>query len=263
MTHFIKRSTLIPLGLALLLFNLLAACGEEPTTTAKPEQTLPEVASNTLTINEPAPAHQSATAAENPSIANTSEHDPKPETKPETKPDSQSYSVDTQMEYTTIEWIELMPEEDLEALMNPPEYLATIEDGSDEDQITDQMKAGPTKPSAVPDDAYQRALVSKKVVKSMEGQAIRVPGFIVPLAFNDSQEVTEFFLVPFFGACIHFPPPPPNQIIYVRSPEGFLHEDMYTPFWISGVLEVGLTENETATSAYSMTLHKAQIYTEE
>ncbi|MDY7026035.1 MAG: DUF3299 domain-containing protein [Pseudomonadota bacterium] len=263
MTHFIKRSTPILLSLALMLFSLLTACGEEPTTTPKPEQTLPEVASSTLTMNEPAPAHQSATAAENPSIAHTNEHDPEPEAKPEAKADTQSHLVDTQKKYIPIEWIELMPEEDLEALMNPPEYLATIEDGSDEDQITDQMKAGSAKPSAVPDDAYQRALVSKKVVKSMQGQAIRVPGFIVPLAFNDSQEVTEFFLVPFFGACIHFPPPPPNQIIYVRSPDGFLHEDMYTPFWISGVLEVDLTENETATSAYSMTLHKAQIYTEE
>ena len=108
-----------------------------------------------------------------------------------------------------------MPKEDLDALSNPPSYIADVEDGSPEDQISDQLQNTPDAIS----DRYQQALVSTNIVPEMNGQAVRIPGFIVPLEFNDDEDVTQFFLVPFFGACIHVPPPPPNQIILVNSPE--------------------------------------------
>ena len=42
----------------------------------------------------------------------------------------------------------------------------------------------------------------------------RVPGYMVPLEDN-LEEVTEFLLVPYPGACIHVPPPPASQIVHV------------------------------------------------
>ncbi|MGL4829805.1 MAG: DUF3299 domain-containing protein, partial [Vibrio sp.] len=47
----------------------------------------------------------------------------------------------------------------------------------------------------------------------LNGSRVKIPGFVIPLE-GDDQKVTEFLLVPYFGACIHVPPPPPNQIIY-------------------------------------------------
>ncbi len=49
---------------------------------------------------------------------------------------------------------------------------------------------------------------------------VKIPGFVVPLVVNDNGVVSEFFLVPYFGACIHVPPPPPNQIVYVKLAGG-------------------------------------------
>jgi len=161
--------------------------------------------------------------------------------------------------FKTIEWTDLMPKEDLEILLNPPSYINDIEDGSFEDQISSQVANAL---AAASDDPYQQALSSTRIVQEMDGQAIRIPGFIVPLEFDDEQTITQFFLVPFFGACIHVPPPPPNQIIFVNYPKGLKIEALYDPFWISGVVKTSLVENEMATAAYSMQMESFELYSE-
>lgn len=102
--------------------------------------------------------------------------------------------------------------------------------------------------------------VMATVVPELNGQAVRIPGFIVPLEFDDDLTITEFFLVPYFGACIHTPPPPPNQIIFVQDSEGFQLEDIYTPFWISGVMQTVFVENEMAASAYMIDMQYLEEY---
>ena len=161
--------------------------------------------------------------------------------------------------YQLIDWVDLMPDDDLEALMNPPEYLDEIEDGSMEDQISSQL-LGALENSA--DDRYQQALTSAKVKPEYDQRPIRLPGFIVPVDMNEEQLVTEFFLVPFFGACIHYPPPPPNQIIYVTSKEGVAQQNLYDPYWVEGTLTTSITENEVAVSAYSMAADNIELYEE-
>ena len=169
--------------------------------------------------------------------------------------------------YETVEWTELMPKEDLDALMNPPSYINDIEDGSLEDQIASQLISAQTqnknKTQNQIEDRYQQALASTKIIESMNDKAIRIAGFIVPLEYDDEQVVTEFFLVPFFGACIHVPPPPPNQIIYVKYPKGIKLEVLYDPFWISGVLKTSLVSNDMATAAYTLEMHSHEVYYEE
>ena len=172
----------------------------------------------------------------------------------------QQSAQDTKLEFKTVEWTDLMPEEDLEALLNPPSYVTDVEDGSFEDQISSQLQNTLAQAS---DDRYQQALSSTTVVPEMDGRPIRIPGFIVPLEYNPDQSVSEFFLVPFFGACIHVPPPPPNQIIHVKYPQGLMLESIYDPFWISGKLNTALVENDMATAAYSMQMLAFEAYTEE
>lgn len=162
--------------------------------------------------------------------------------------------------YRTIEWTDLMPKEDLDALLNPPDSLSDIPDGSAEDQIASQMQLAIEQAS---DSRYQQALVSTRVVPAFDGQAVRLPGFVVPLGFGDDEKhVTSFFLVPYFGACIHMPPPPPNQIVYAEYSRGFELESLYEPFWISGVLRTTLVENDTASAAYSIEVDALELYTE-
>lgn len=161
--------------------------------------------------------------------------------------------------YKTVEWINLMPKDDLDALLNPPDYLEDVQDGSIEDQMENQIKNAI---SAANDDRYQQALVSIDVVPEMDNQAIKIPGFIVPLEFNEDETVTQFFLVPYFGACIHQPPPPPNQIIFVNYPKGLTLESLYDPFWISGILSTSVIQNDMATAAYTMEVQHYELYTE-
>jgi hypothetical protein len=160
--------------------------------------------------------------------------------------------------FKTIDWDNLMPEEDLNALLNPPSYIDDLEDSSLEDLTNEKLQIDLT---AELDDRYQQALVSTKIIKEMDGQAVRIPGFVVPVEF-DEETITEFFLVPYFGACIHSPPPPPNQIIYVHAPDGLKLNTLYDPFWISGIISTTLVENYMATSAYSMKMKSYKPYTE-
>lgn len=169
--------------------------------------------------------------------------------------------ADILVKYKTIEWIALIPQKELDALENPPEYLSKIEDGSIDDKIDSNLKS---RIKADMNDPYQQALVSKNIILEMDNEFIRLPGFIVPLEFGeDDTHVTQFLFVPFFGACIHLPPPPPNQIIYVQHIDGITLHDMYRPYWISGKLKTTLIENDIATSAYSVELDYIEFYEEE
>jgi len=111
--------------------------------------------------------------------------------------------------------------------------------------------------SGAPPQAY-----SVGVVSEVDGKNIRVPGFIVPLEFEAGNLVKEFFLVPYFGACFHKPPPPPNQTIYVSSAVPVEYESIYDPVWIMGAIKIEQTDNDIATAAYSMNLHLIEPYLE-
>jgi len=161
--------------------------------------------------------------------------------------------------FKTIEWTDLVPPEILEILLNPPEYIADIEDGSLDDQLSSQIQ---NSLAAASDDEYQMALTSTEVNLDFDRAMVRIPGFVVPLEFDDDQAITQFFLVPYFGACVHMPPPPPNQIILVNSPDGIQLDDLYAPVWLSGELLADLTENDMASAAYSLKLSAIEIYTD-
>ena len=98
--------------------------------------------------------------------------------------------------YKELEWIDLLPQEDLDALMNPPEYLDEIADGSEQDTLASNLSAAENELASWP--LGVEALVSTRVVESLDGEAIRLPGFIVPLEFGEDEKVTKFFLVPYF-----------------------------------------------------------------
>ena len=151
-----------------------------------------------------------------------------------------------------------MPADDLDALLNPPDYIAGIEDGSANDSVDtfgEQQLDGKA-------ERFQKALQSTRVIASFDNKRIRIPGFIVPLSANEARDVTEFFIVPYFGACLHMPPPPPNQILYSKFEQGVKVENLNAPFWFEGTLKITTTSNDTATSAYEILLENVKPYSE-
>ncbi len=94
-------------------------------------------------------------------------------------------------------------------------------------------------------EAVTRERIAKTYIarKDLDGKPIRMPGYLLPLEF-DGRKVTEFLLVPYVGACIHTPPPPPNQIVHVRSKSGFETDGgLYTPVWVSGLMRTEQTRS--------------------
>jgi uncharacterized protein len=96
---------------------------------------------------------------------------------------------------------------------------------------------------------------------ALVGQTVRIPGFVVPL--EDSKEgLKEFLLVPYFGACVHSPPPPANQIIHVmpRSPaKGYRSMDAV---WITGTLTAGKTDSYMGAAGYRIEALSVTPYSE-
>lgn len=85
---------------------------------------------------------------------------------------------------------------------------------------------------------------------SLDGLEVRIVGFAVPLEFL-KDEITEFLLVPYYGACIHVPPPPANQIISVEAgrPAGIRSMSV---LWVAGKLRAEATEGQVARASYRM-----------
>lgn len=98
------------------------------------------------------------------------------------------------------------------------------------------------------------------VVQALDGQQVKLPGYIVPLEVSEEGRVTEFLLVPYFGACIHVPPPPSNQIVHVKSELGVLMDALYQPFWVEGPLQVKNSSSELADAGYQMDAEKIYPY---
>jgi hypothetical protein len=77
---------------------------------------------------------------------------------------------------------------------------------------------------------------AQAVNSKLNGVAVRMPGFLLPLEYT-GKKVTEFLLVPWVGACIHTPPPPPNQIVHVKLTEGYeTSGGPFAPVWVNGVM---------------------------
>jgi hypothetical protein len=126
-----------------------------------------------------------------------------------------------------IDWLELMPPEDIKRLQEIP----------------------PVDHSGF---VSAEQFMSFNTVKALDGRKGRIAGYVVPIDTNEKGELTSFFLVPYFGACIHVPPPPPNQIIYAKLDQAIPVPDMYAPQWVAGTLMIERTDNELGASAYTM-----------
>ncbi|WP_269518686.1 DUF3299 domain-containing protein [Alteromonas sp. BMJM2] len=111
------------------------------------------------------------------------------------------------------------------------------------------------------DPQYRQALVSMNTVEELAGQHISISGFLVPIDFYPNKDVKRLFVVPYFGACIHYPPPPPNQMIYVQLEPGFNTFDINQAYTLKGKLTTALYEDVAGTSAYVLNTASISTFT--
>ena len=161
--------------------------------------------------------------------------------------DSQAESV------TDIYWENLVPD-DFVPMRNPLETMPTEEidklfDGSEESnkklaELEAQMAYAP-------------------VNEKLNGQRVRLPGYVVPLDFDGQTKMNEFLLVPYFGACIHTPPPPANQVVHATSVEAVEITDTYSPVWATGTILTQTTVSDLAETGYLIEIEKVEPYEEQ
>lgn len=95
---------------------------------------------------------------------------------------------------------------------------------------------------------------------ALEGKLVKVPGFTVPLE-DFASSATEFLLVPYVGACIHTPPPPPNQLVYIQMDQGKRAKmDGWNPVWVEGVLKIEMTESVYGHVGFTITGQRVYPY---
>jgi hypothetical protein len=100
-------------------------------------------------------------------------------------------------------------------------------------------------------EQMEEARNSAPVVAELNDKLVRLPGFVVPLEF-DGDSVSEFLLVPYFGACIHVPPPPSNQIVYVKSEESVQVEGLFSAVYVTGRLKTVSISSDLADAGYTL-----------
>ncbi|MDF1669957.1 MAG: DUF3299 domain-containing protein [Roseovarius sp.] len=98
-----------------------------------------------------------------------------------------------------------------------------------------------------------------KLNAALDGMFIRMPGYILPLE-QSSEGVTEFVLVPYVGACLHVPPPPPNQLVLVQTPKPWPNNKLWEAIWVTGTMRAILQSTEVAETGYTLSAESLETY---
>ena len=155
-----------------------------------------------------------------------------------------SISAQNRGNYRTLQWDDLMPDG-----WNPKAALGNLD------------------ASRIPEGSAQELELQRKMRKiwdsapvraELDGQRIRLPGYVVPLEYSTGA-IRDFLLVPYFGACIHSPPPPANQIVLVTLQKPARLRTM-DACWVAGVLSVQAKTTDWGVSGYALSGHQVDEY---
>lgn len=156
-----------------------------------------------------------------------------------------------------LEWDDMMPPGYVESLLqSASENSFNISNVFSFDDNTEEAQNAY--------DELRAKLASAPIVPELDQQHVKIAGFIVPLDFDfDTETFQNFLLVPYFGACIHTPPPPSNQIVHVTSGEKLNQEWLDYAIWAKGTLSTQSKDSELGFAGYSMTDVTLEEYSEE
>jgi hypothetical protein len=149
----------------------------------------------------------------------------------------------------TIDWKDLVPPGyDPDKLLN--QYDKDVAKLKDNDPRAERLA-----------EALRKAWESAPVVQALNNKTVRLAGFLVALE-GDGKAVSEFLLVPYFGACIHVPPPPSNQIVLVRTGnKPFKISEMFDMVRVTGRLRTESTRNDLASASYVIEATRVEPHT--
>jgi hypothetical protein len=157
---------------------------------------------------------------------------------------AQSSSARTANSPRTITWEELVPKDwDPMALFREKPTALIREGSAAERELMKEMR-----------DVWDKAPTRDE----LKGQRVRLPGYVVPLDMV-GDKLQDFLLVPYFGACIHSPPPPANQIVHItlKRPQTLRTMDVV---WVTGVMGIERQDTGMGVSAYAISADVVEPY---
>lgn len=98
-----------------------------------------------------------------------------------------------------------------------------------------------------------------KLNPALDGAYIKMPGFIIPIDLSTAG-VSSFVLVPYMGACLHTPPPPPNQLVFVTTDTPWPSDNLWDAAWVTGQMRHELQTTEVADTGYVLSAEKMDVY---
>jgi uncharacterized protein len=150
-----------------------------------------------------------------------------------------------------LEWTDLMPKGyNPDDLVEEYQKKYNIADLSDDDPVVKEMMK-----------KMDAMLKSSPLNTELNGKFIKLPGYVIPLE-TDGQKSSEFLLVPYFGACIHVPPPPANQTVYVKTQDkkGAAIRKLYDVVWVTGIITASKQTTDLADAGYTISASKVEPY---
>ncbi|MFK7794137.1 MAG: DUF3299 domain-containing protein [Gammaproteobacteria bacterium] len=159
-------------------------------------------------------------------------------------------------EIRELDWNDLAPAGYLESL----NYNKPLTFSNFFDNLTDLVTLNSSDEVS---NTPQATLANAPIVPELNNQHIKLAGFVTPLKFDlNSGTFNEFLLVPYFGACIHVPPPPTNQMVYVTSNTPLEENMLDNPVWIQGILKTEDVKSELGRASYIMKNAHIEVYKE-
>lgn len=104
-----------------------------------------------------------------------------------------------------------------------------------------------------------RQPISSGVRGDWNGKIVRIPGFVVPIDF-DGTSVSSFILVPYVGACVHVPPPPANQLVFVTTSDPYESDGLFEAVNVTGMFGTASTRTQLAEVGYALSADKIEPY---
>lgn len=170
---------------------------------------------------------------------------------PEFDNDSTATETEIASPAMTLQWTDLIPPG-----YNPDDIYLDAQREYNIDELQDDD------PRVVEVMKKMEALANASPIKKdLDGKRVRLPGYVVPLE-TDGKQSSEFLLVPYFGACVHVPPPPANQTVHVttKDPQGARISKLFEIVWVEGVIKTEKFSSELADAGYVITAIKVEPY---
>jgi hypothetical protein len=140
-------------------------------------------------------------------------------------------------DYIDLDWEDLLPE----ATSSIPNALRSLLPHDEQLPLTSQQPE------------------SSGVRTDWNGQIVRIPGFIVPIDYKGTG-VTAFILVPYVGACVHVPPPPANQLVFVTTQTPYESDGLFEPVNVIGMFGVSSLTTHLADIGYALSADEIVPY---